>query len=304
MAKSKFFRVAVAGLTASDGRTIEPDWLTQMAASYNTQTFTARVNVEHIRNLSPDGPFPACGDVLALKTEEIEIELNGKKEKRLALFAQIDPTEQLLKYSAARQKVFTSIEIEPNFAGTGKAYLMGLACTDSPASLGTEALKFSTTNTPYAQQLKAALDARKQHTSCLFSALDAEVAIELEPDTQANPDAGGLESILTKLFSGFLPKADPAQPANPANPANPITPANPATPAAGFDAAAFSAAMGELGKALAADRATDRQAQAARDAQLRSEFAALQTRIETTPERNHSARPISAGGAGRARADC
>jgi hypothetical protein len=42
-----------------------------------------------------------------------------------------------------RQKVYASIEINPNFADTGEAYLVGLAVTDDPASLGTEMLQFS-----------------------------------------------------------------------------------------------------------------------------------------------------------------
>ncbi|RYG20587.1 MAG: phage capsid protein, partial [Caulobacteraceae bacterium] len=86
--KTKFTRVAVAGLTASDGRSIEPQHLIEMAAAYNPDTYTARLNVEHMRNLSADGPFPALGDVIALKTQTDEIEIAGKKEKRVALYAQ------------------------------------------------------------------------------------------------------------------------------------------------------------------------------------------------------------------------
>lgn len=41
------------------------------------------------------------------------------------------------------QKVYTSIEVNPKFADTGEAYLIGLAVTDDPASLGTEYLAFS-----------------------------------------------------------------------------------------------------------------------------------------------------------------
>ncbi|PNB14442.1 GPO family capsid scaffolding protein, partial [Pseudomonas sp. DP16D-E2] len=41
------------------------------------------------------------------------------------------------------QKLFTSIEIQPEFADTGKPYLRGLAITDDPASLGTQPLHFS-----------------------------------------------------------------------------------------------------------------------------------------------------------------
>ena len=56
-----------------------------------------------------------------------------------------DATPDLLKLAADRQKVFWSIELDPDFTGTGKAYLSGLAITDSPASTGTEVLKFSLT---------------------------------------------------------------------------------------------------------------------------------------------------------------
>jgi hypothetical protein len=35
------------------------------------------------------------------------------------------------------------MEVNTSFADTGKAYLVGLAATDDPASLGTEMLQFS-----------------------------------------------------------------------------------------------------------------------------------------------------------------
>ena len=51
MPKSRFFRVAVEGAT-TDGRTIEANWLEEMAASYNPATYAARVNLEHIRGVT------------------------------------------------------------------------------------------------------------------------------------------------------------------------------------------------------------------------------------------------------------
>jgi hypothetical protein len=39
------------------------------------------------------------------------------------------------------------MEVAQNFAGTGKAYLIGLGVTDSPASLGTDELRFSARHT-------------------------------------------------------------------------------------------------------------------------------------------------------------
>ncbi|HCB1048663.1 TPA: GPO family capsid scaffolding protein, partial [Klebsiella pneumoniae] len=41
------------------------------------------------------------------------------------------------------QKVYSSIELAPQFALNGKAYVVGLAMTDTPASLGTDRLKFA-----------------------------------------------------------------------------------------------------------------------------------------------------------------
>ena len=41
------------------------------------------------------------------------------------------------------QKIYPSIEFYRNFAGTGIAYQVGLGLTDTPASLGTEPIKFS-----------------------------------------------------------------------------------------------------------------------------------------------------------------
>ncbi len=79
------------------------------------------------------------GDVLAVKTEEVEV--NG--QKKLALFAQVEPTPDLIAMNKARQKIYTSIEIDDSFSDTGEAYIVGLAVTDSPASLGTDVLAFS-----------------------------------------------------------------------------------------------------------------------------------------------------------------
>ena len=135
--KSKFFRIGVEGDT-TDGREIQTEWLEQMANNFNPEKYGCRLNCEHIRGLMPDGPFGAYGDVLALKTETIEIE----GEKKLALMAQISPNDDLLALNKKRKKVYTSMEIDFNFAKTGECYLQGLAITDSPASLSTEMLKF------------------------------------------------------------------------------------------------------------------------------------------------------------------
>jgi hypothetical protein len=139
--KSRFFRVAVEGDT-TDGRAIARRDIEQMAQSFDAGTYGARVWLEHIRGFTADSPFRAYGDVVAVKAEAIA---DGELKGRLALYAQIEPTADLIALNHARQKIYTSIEMQPDFPATGGTYLVGLAVTDSPASLGTEMLSFSAT---------------------------------------------------------------------------------------------------------------------------------------------------------------
>ena len=187
--KSKWFRIAVAGDT-TDGREIQPEWIHQMAENYDPNVYGARINIEHIRGVLPDSVFGAYGDVIALKTEKVTI--NG--EEKDALFAQIEPTESLIAINKKKQKVYTSMEVDENFAKTGSAYLIGLAVTDSPASLGTEMLQFA------AGAQVNPLNDRKQRPENLFSAA-TEVSIEFEElKTQRSYSAGLLDTV-KKLFT-------------------------------------------------------------------------------------------------------
>ena len=171
--KSKFFRVAVEGDT-TDVRNIERSDIEQMAASFKPETYGARVWLEHLRGYLPDSPFRAYGDVIAVKAEEIA---DGDLKGKLALFAQINPTDDLVAMNKARQKIYTSIEMQPNFPATKGTYLVGLAVTDSPASLGTEMLAFS------ANAQVNPLAARKQSPENMFTAA-AETALEFEDQAE------------------------------------------------------------------------------------------------------------------------
>lgn len=178
--RTKFFRVAVEGDT-TDGRAIARADITQMAQSFNPQTYGARVWLEHIRGFTADSPFRAYGDVLAVKAEEIT---DGALKGKLALYAQIEPTADLVALNTARQKLYTSIEMQPDFPATGGTYLVGLAVTDSPASLGTEMLAFS------ASAPINPLAVRKLAPENLFS-VALETLIELQPDEPERPSLLG-----------------------------------------------------------------------------------------------------------------
>ncbi|QOI56223.1 GPO family capsid scaffolding protein [Rouxiella badensis] len=192
MPKSKFFRVAVEGATC-DGRTLERQHIQQMGDSYNPQVYGARCNLEHLRSLFPDSVFRMYGDVLALKAEEIS---DGPLKGKLGLYAQIDATDELVGLNKSRQKIYSSIEVSPKFADTGVAYLVGLAFTDSPASLGTEMLQFC------ASSPVNPLAGRKTDPSCFFT-VAAEVALEFEDDApEANRGKGFFNSIKELLNKG------------------------------------------------------------------------------------------------------
>ncbi len=168
--KSKWFRVATEGAT-TDGRAIQREHLLQMAKNYDPAKYGARIFIEHIRGLNPEWGFRCMGDVIALRTGDVE--LDGKALTTLE--ARIAPTEEFVALTKSGQKIYSSIEIAPNFAGSGEAYLAGLGVTDSPASLGTEVLSFAAQH-PEANPFTA----RKQAPNNLFSAAEP-LEIEFEP---------------------------------------------------------------------------------------------------------------------------
>ncbi|HBR0943886.1 TPA: GPO family capsid scaffolding protein [Klebsiella pneumoniae] len=135
----KKFRVAVSGNTV-DGREIQPQHLRDAAANYSQEVYGARVNIEHYLSPYPGSDFGAMGDVAALSTEDIT---EGPLAGRTALYAEIEPSDRMVQMTNKGEKVYSSIELHPQFALNGKAYVVGLAMTDTPASLGTERLKFA-----------------------------------------------------------------------------------------------------------------------------------------------------------------
>lgn len=269
---SKFFRVAVEGAT-TDGRNIDRAWIEQMGRNYDRAKYGARIWLEHLRGLHPESSFRAYGDVIATKAEEIEID--GKK--KLALFAQIEPLEDLVTMTGkAKQKIYTSIEVTPKFADTGEAYLTGLGVTDSPASLCTDVLQFARQkpeSNPFA--------ARKSSAEALFSEA-IEVALEFE-DAPAADDAATRKfserfKSLMQAFSGKT-RTDDARFAQVLD--------------------AFEA-MGEALETQAQHHATQR----AELDKLTTRFNQLLKQLENTPGPQHSQRPPATGKSSGALTDC
>ncbi|EDK9894495.1 capsid protein, partial [Salmonella enterica subsp. enterica serovar Typhi] len=132
--------------------------------------------------------FNRYGRVTGLVAEEIQ---DGPLAGKMALYADIEPTDALVELVKKGQKLFTSMEVSTKFADTGKAYLVGLGATDDPASLGTEMLAFS------ASAAHNPLANRKQNPENLFSEA-VETLIELE---EAQDEKPSLFASVTALFT-------------------------------------------------------------------------------------------------------
>lgn len=275
--RSKWLRVAVEGAT-TDKRVIKRSWLEQAAKNFSQNTYGARIWLEHFRSLLPDGPFKAYGDVVALKTEEVEI----SGQKKLALYAQLEPTSELLALNKAKQKIYTSIELDENFADSGEAYMVGLAVTDSPASLGTDVLAFSAQK-PEASPFRG----RHYSETSMFSE-----AIEADLEFEEVTDQVGLFGSLKTAISDLISKGKDRE---------------------GRDAAIFN----ELGETLEGlvTFATQQQAHAARAdtaiANLKkavetitTDFAALKEQLGKTQDLSQKQRPPVTGDKQRVVTDC
>lgn len=260
---SEFKRVAVAGKTA-DGREIKEQWLKDIAETFDRKLYGARVWPEHLRGIMPGSDFKAQGDVIAVKTQTDNI--NG--ENRLCLYAQIAPLPELVEMNRRREKIYSSIEVTPNFAGSGKAYLSGLAVTDSPASLGTEELTFS------ANRLNTQISDPIEVDFFSFDEVDANDDGQNEPSESRFSQV--LEKIKSTISAGFR-KASPT--------------------AAQLETIAdlFASATDEIGKQFAELDAKEAKRETA-FAELKKELDALKAtynRLDKTPA--NPARPTASG---------
>lgn len=275
MKTTKPFLLATAGSTV-DGREIDDAMLEEMASSYNPKTYAARLNIEHIRGISGEGPFRAYGDVVSLSTGDVEIDFNGTKETRKGLFGVLSVNDDAIRLNEAGQKLYPSIEIQTNFAGKGFAYCIGAALTDSPAAIGTERMEFNR-STPGALTVTAKKDA----------------LLEFADDAPTSEEASG---VIAKFFTDLGEKLGLGTAPSGGTPTPTATP--PSEPGGSkpapqnFDMAAFTAGLETaLTKGFAAhSQAVDTKIEA-----LSHKVDQMAATIETTPAPNQPKRPLANG---------
>lgn len=205
--------IGVSGETA-DGRTILAKELQEMADQYDPEIYGARINLEHMNFLFPDfaGGY---GDVVELKAEPW-----AKDETKTALLAKLNITDSLQKLWDSGQKIYTSMEITPRFADTNKAYLTGLAITDTPASLGTTA-NYTAAKTKAEEKIFTAYRQTETQEIAMTQPQDSNQA-----ENQAKPlTEEHAESIFSRMFAKYFGKKEPEKPETPAiNPEQPSEP--------------------------------------------------------------------------------
>lgn len=280
--KTKRFLLATSGATV-DGRTIDARMLEEMAKSYDPKTYAARLNIEHIRGISGDGPFRAYGDVLSLETEKVTVDFNGEQEERTGLYGVFDVTDDAKALNTAGQKLYPSIEIQPDFAGKGFAYLMGCALTDSPASIGTERMEFN-------RHLPGALRLHSDKPEDAALLQFAEQAADEEND---QPGAGFIASF-GKMLDNVFNKGGAAAPGTKDDDAGKEKPGAPE----GFSADTLRPLFEEMGKTFSAEiRRVESRFNSEID-QLGVSLKSVSDKFEATPGTEHVKRPAAAGANG------
>ena len=269
----KKFRVAVEGQT-TDGRNISRQDIQDMAATYSPQKYGARIWMEHYRSVYADTDFKAYGDVISCSAEEIT---DGVLAGKLALYAVIEPTPSLIAMAKDKQKVYFSVEIFPNFVNSGQAYLYGLGVTDSPASLGTEYMKFNAT---LADKSQSPLAARKVDKNTLFSSADFDGTFD---DSTSNEP-----SLFSKVMAWLKPKEAKTE-ANFSDIENSFKEVTTHSMALESKVDTASKDIKTFGDQLK---------------QLETDFATFKTQLDGQPPATYTQRPKATGGNGMQLTDC
>lgn len=270
MAKQKYTTdwicIATEGY-AIDGRAITRETIQQAAANYDTAIYTAMIWPHH-----PIESF----DERQYWTNNLGLvsELTTKEEAgRLRLMAKLEPNQKLLSLNECDQKLFTSCEFMGNYANTGQAYLIGLAATDIPASLGTGRMNLS-------ESIQNASASQRQYTALsnieMFSlGRLTPSAGNLPPTEESDPmDKDTANKLLTSILT-LTAKVD-AQANTQSQAQQPAAAgAQPAT----HDFSAHANRVADLGEKLTI--ATDTLAANPEDATARQNYTAAVTDLQT-----------------------
>lgn len=128
--KTDWLCVATEGDTV-DGRDIKRQWIIDMGETYDYSHYVALIWPEHEDD---------CGNF----GEVLEATWHDGDDGLARLYVSLCPNMRLIFANHEDQLLFFSIEPEENWRGSGRTYLKGLAVTDTPASVGTTRLRFST----------------------------------------------------------------------------------------------------------------------------------------------------------------
>ena len=191
MAKQSGWVIAATEGATVDGRIISKEWINQMAASYSVDEYTALIWPEHFRSSFGPSEGKNWGTVDEVKA--------AKQGGKLRLFVKVTANDYLLNANKDGQKLFMSIEPNPDYKSEGRCYLQGLAVTDSPASSGTSRLKFSIG------------DNEVDHEYSQLETLQHSdfITTNSEPTTP-NSNYAKAQSLMAQLFSLFSSDQQPA----------------------------------------------------------------------------------------------
>ncbi|MGN2718519.1 GPO family capsid scaffolding protein [Aliivibrio fischeri] len=123
MSKQSGWKIAATEGATIDGRTITKQWIEDMADQYSMAEYGALIWPEHSRSRWDKFEGKNWGTVDEVKSE--------KRAGKYRLLVKVTPNKYLLAANADGQKLFMSIEPDPDYCGSGRCYLMGLAVTDS-----------------------------------------------------------------------------------------------------------------------------------------------------------------------------
>lgn len=209
--KTDWITIARSGPTV-DNREIKKAWLIDAAETYNPKTYTALIWPGH------GVSWYNLGKVLQLRVVDNEEKATaGNSEKGLDLQAILQPNYDYLYDNKGGQLIFTSCEFITDFRQTGKAYLTGLAATDTPASAGLDEVRFSREQGQAFLTAPLALEAKAEKPGLLSRLFGHSTDEDLSmPSPALDALAAEIKALRTDIEAFAKPPTPPPAPSEPA----------------------------------------------------------------------------------------